>query len=93
VPKGRHFQTANTLSSCRQGFRVDAIVTIDSKGQMVIPKDLREKADLKPNDKLAIVTFEKEGEICCILMIKAERLDGEIHKTLGSMFRELSIKL
>ncbi len=76
------------MSSCGQGFRVDAVITIDSKGQMVIPKDLREKADLRSNDKVAIVAFEKEGEVCCILMIKAERLCGEINKTLGSMFRD-----
>jgi len=76
------------LSSCGQGFRFDAVVTIDSKGQVVIPKDLREKANLKSNDKLAIVAFEKEGETCCILMIKAERLHGEINKTLGPMLRD-----
>jgi len=52
---------------------------------VVIPKDLRVKADLKSNDKLAIVAFEKEGETCCIIMIKVEKLSCEINKTLDPM--------
>ncbi len=35
--------------------------TVTSKGQIVIPKDLRVKADLKENDKLAC--FESQGFI------------------------------
>ncbi len=45
--------------------RVDAVVTVDSKGQIVLPKDLREKAGLKPNDKLAVIGCESEGKMCC----------------------------
>ncbi len=77
------------MNSCGQGLRVEAVVTLDSKGQVVIPKDLREKANLKSNDKLAIVTFEKEGETCCILMLKVEKLGGEINKTLGPILRDV----
>ena len=67
--------------------KVDAIVTMDSKGQIVLPKDIREKADLKPNDKLAIVGCEREGEICCVMVIKAERLREAVTKTLGPMLK------
>ncbi len=35
--------------------KIDAVVTVDAKGQIVLPKDLRERAKLKPNDKLAIM--------------------------------------
>ena len=50
-------QKANELSACGQGYRVDAVSTIDSKGQLLLPKDLREKAGFKPNDKIVLVTF------------------------------------
>ncbi|HIE19036.1 TPA: AbrB/MazE/SpoVT family DNA-binding domain-containing protein, partial [Candidatus Bathyarchaeota archaeon] len=43
--------------------KVDAVVTIDSKGQIVIPKDVRERAKLKTNDKLMIISCERDGEI------------------------------
>jgi antitoxin PrlF len=48
--------------------RIDAIVTVDAKGQIVLPKDLREKAKIKPNDKLAVIGFQQGSEkVCCIV--------------------------
>jgi AbrB family looped-hinge helix DNA binding protein len=60
---------------------------MDAKGQIVLPKDLREKADLKPTDKIAVVAYEKEGKVCCIMMVKAERLAGAVNKTLSPLLR------
>ena len=70
--------------------RIDAVVTIDPKGQIVLPKDLRERARIKPNDKIALVVSEKDGEVCCIMMIKAEKLAGAITKTLGPLLKGIT---
>lgn len=70
--------------------RIDAVVTMDVKGQIVLPKDLREKANFKPNEKLALVASEKNGEVCCIMMIKAEKLVGAVTKTLAPMLRGIT---
>lgn len=70
--------------------RIDSVVTIDVKGQIVLPKDLREKANFKPNDKIAVVACEKEGEVCCIMMIKADRLAGAVTKTLGPLLKVIT---
>jgi len=67
--------------------RIDAVVTMDAKGQIVLPKDLREKANFKPNEKIALVASEKNGEVCCIMMLKAERLVGAVTKTLGPLLK------
>lgn len=72
--------------------RIDAIVTVDAKGQIVLPKDLREKANIKPNDKLAVVACEKDGEVCCITIIKAERLVGAVTETLGPLLKGITKK-
>jgi len=70
--------------------KVDAVVSVDSKGQIVLPKDLRERAKLKPNDKLAIIGCgDNEEEVCCIMMIKVERLANSVKETLGPMFKEI----
>jgi antitoxin PrlF len=69
--------------------RIDAIISMDVKGQIVLPKDLREKANIKPNDKIAVVACEKDGEVCCIMMIKAERLVGAVTKTLGPLLKSV----
>lgn len=65
--------------------RIDSVITMDAKGQIILPKDLREKANFKPIDKIAVVACEKNGEVCCIMMIKAERLTGAVTKTLGPL--------
>jgi len=70
--------------------RIDAVVSIDAKGQIVLPKDLREKAGIKPNDKLAVVACEKDGEVCCIMMLKAERLVGAVTKALGPLLKSVT---
>jgi AbrB family looped-hinge helix DNA binding protein len=77
------------MTDCGEGCNVDAVVTMDLKGQIVIPKDIRERARLKANDKLAIVACEKEGEVCCILMIKAERLGDAVSKMLGPLLKDV----
>jgi AbrB family looped-hinge helix DNA binding protein len=37
---------------------VESIVSVDERGQMVLPKDIREKAKIRPGDKLAVVSME-----------------------------------
>ena len=69
--------------------KVDAVVTVDSRGQIVLPKDVREKAKLKPNDKLAVIGCERNGETYCIIMVKAEKLRDAVSKALGPMLKEI----
>ena len=76
------------MSSCiGDTLRIDAVISMDAKGQIVLPKDLREKANFKPNDKIAVVACEKDGEVCCIMMLKAEKLVGAVTKTLSPMLK------
>ena len=77
------------MSNDRGCCTVDAVVTIDSKGQIVLPKDLREKAKLKPDDNLAMIGCERDGEICCIMMIKAEDLGKTVSVMLGPTLKEI----
>ncbi|MCW4045068.1 MAG: HgcAB-associated protein [Candidatus Bathyarchaeota archaeon] len=76
------------MATKRECCKIDAVVNIDTKGQIVLPKDLRERAKLKPNDKLAVIGFERDGEICCIVMVKAEHLGGTVKNMLGPMLTE-----
>jgi AbrB family looped-hinge helix DNA binding protein len=63
---------------------------MDAKGQIVLPKDLREKANIKPNEKIAVVALEKKGEVCCIMLIKAERFAGAVTKTVGPLIKAIT---
>jgi antitoxin PrlF len=64
------------------------VVLVDQKGQIVLPKDLRDKPQIKPNDKLAVIAFEKD-EVCCIAMIKANALAIKVKDMLGPVFKNV----
>jgi antitoxin PrlF len=69
--------------------KVESIVSIDERGQMVLPKELREKAKLRAGEKLAIVSWDKGGEICCLYLIKTDYLTERVKEFLGPMMREV----
>ncbi len=73
------------MSSCR----VESIVSIDERGQMILPKDIREKAKIRAGDKLAVVSMENGGKICCISLIKVEDLEGMVKSMLGPVMDEV----
>ena len=77
-----------SLASC---CRIESLISVDERGQMVLPKDLRDKAGIKAGDKLALVTWEKEGEVCCLLLIKADALSAGVKDFLGPVVKELAV--
>jgi antitoxin PrlF len=76
------------MKNNRECCKIDAVVTVDTKGQIVLPKDLRNRAGIKPNDKLAMIGVEQAGCICCIVMIKADALESSIKERLGPIFKQ-----
>ena len=75
---------SNEISSCS----VESIVTIDERGQMVLPKEIRERAKIKPGDKLALLSLEKDGKVCCLSLIKVEELECMVKSRLGPVINE-----
>jgi len=70
--------------------KVESLTSVDERGQMVFPKELREKAGIRPGDKLAIMSWEKDEKICCFLLIKADEFSEMIKGKLGPMFKEMT---
>jgi antitoxin PrlF len=70
--------------------RVESLITVDERGQTVLPKEVREKAGIRAGDKLAVITWEKEGKVCCLFLIKAEELAGMARDFLGPMARDFA---
>jgi antitoxin PrlF len=68
--------------------KVNAVVTVDAKGQIVLPKDLRERANINPNDKLAVIGMEQGNCVCCIVLMKADTLGEPVKRMLGPIFDE-----
>jgi AbrB family looped-hinge helix DNA binding protein len=70
------------------GCKVESIMTIDDRGQMVLPKDVRERADIKSGEKLALISWEKEGSICCLAIMKAENLSALVKDVLEPLIHD-----
>lgn len=69
--------------------KVESLVTVDERGQMVLPKELRERSGIKAGDKLALVSWEAAGKVCCISLIKTEELVDMVKDLLGPMMKEM----
>jgi antitoxin PrlF len=80
------FESPGIASSC---CRVDALVSIDERGQMILPKEIRLKANIKAGDKLAVTSWEKDGKVCCISLIKVEELTELVKGVLGPVIKEI----
>ena len=76
---------ADFASCCK----VEAIVNVDERGQMVLPKDLRDKAGIRPGEKLAMATWEKEGKVYCISLIRADELTMMVKDVLGPVMKDI----
>ncbi len=71
--------------SCNPGCRVEAVLSVDERGQMVLPKDVREKAGIRTGDKLALISWERDGSICCLALMKVDNLSGMVKDVLGPL--------
>ncbi len=69
--------------------RVEALVSVDERGQMVLPKDVREAAGIRPGDKLALILWRKNGAVCCMSLIKADELTGMVRGRLGPLMKDI----
>ena len=82
--------TGGVTASC---CRVESLISVDERGQMVLPKDLRERANIKAGDKFAVVSWEKDGAVCCLTLIKAEAMADQVKEFLGPVMRDvMSVK-
>ena len=69
--------------------RVESLVSVDDRGQLVLPKEIRDRAGIKGGDKLAVVSWEKGGTVCCLSLIRVEELTGMVKGLLGPLMGEV----
>jgi antitoxin PrlF len=68
---------------------VESVVTVDERGQMVLPKEIREKAHINAGDKLAVVALEKDGKVCCLSLIKVGDMEPMVKGILGPIMKDI----
>ncbi|HQJ30769.1 MAG TPA: HgcAB-associated protein [Syntrophales bacterium] len=84
--KGACCVSPSGVTSC---CRIEALISVDERGQMVLPKELRERGNIRAGDKLALISWEKDGEVCCLTLIKADNLAERVREFLGPIMSNL----
>jgi antitoxin PrlF len=71
------------------GCRVEAILAIDERGQMVIPKEVRESAQIRAGDRLALLSCTMGGEVSCLMLIHSNKLTGMVKTVLSPVMKDI----
>lgn len=75
----------NGMGCCK----VESLISVDERGQTVLPKEIRDKAKIHAGDKLAVITWEMDDKVCCIFLVKAEEFAGMVKGMLGPVMKEM----
>ena len=89
VKKAQEVTCGSAICSDIGCCKVEAVVTVDDRGQMVLPKELRDKAGIQAGDKLAIIGMERDDKMCCISLIKIEEITEMVKSMLGPVMKEI----
>lgn len=68
---------------------IESMVTVDERGQMVLPKKIRTKAGIKNGDKLAVVSWRTGGKVCGIILVKTTGMEAMVLKLLGPIANDI----
>lgn len=77
----------SVMKSAKCCCQVDALVSIDGRGQIVLPKDVREKAKVKAGDKFVVISSSSDNDVCCLFLIKADDFGETVKGMLGPMMK------
>lgn len=72
--------------------QIEAVVSIDERGQIIIPKDVRKKFGLQSGDKFALMSCGTSGDggsACCFTLMKTDQLKGMVQQVLSPIFTEI----
>ena len=75
--------TTDGLVSCC----LEAILSVDGRGLLVIPKEIRARAHIADDDKLALISWEREDTICCLSLVKTATLSPNVSAILRPLMK------
>ncbi len=70
--------------------RLEAILPVDERGQMVLPRAVRDRFGIQAGARLALTVCEDaEGNLCCLTLVRTEDLDGMVTEFLRPALSEI----
>lgn len=73
------------------GLKVESVLSIDKKGQILLPKDVRDKMgiDTERGDKLVLISMGNPDNLCCLTLMKADNFGDIVKDFLGPIMKDL----
>ncbi len=68
---------------------IEGVVHVDSRGQIVLPKGLRDKMKISEGDRLIVISMREKGVLSSISLMKADRVDGMVKIALRPIMEGL----
>ncbi|KPK73876.1 hypothetical protein AMJ87_00040 [candidate division WOR_3 bacterium SM23_60] len=84
--------SSNSSINGKKCCKVESVISIDDRGQLVLPKDIRHNANIHPGDKFAVIPWEKDGQVYCISLMRAEQLADSLKNLLIPFLRDFEEK-
>jgi AbrB family looped-hinge helix DNA binding protein len=70
---------------------IEAIVTCDERGQVVLPKEIRQKMSIEAGDKLTVMLLGGKNP-CCLMLMKAQKLENAVTNIIKVIVKESECK-
>ena len=83
---------SDSCGCCNENERccIEAVVSVDSRGQIVLPKEIRDRAGIETGDRLVLIGWEKDSEVCCLSLVKTDKITGMVADYLGPMMKNVA---
>ncbi|NMC07937.1 MAG: AbrB/MazE/SpoVT family DNA-binding domain-containing protein [Candidatus Lokiarchaeota archaeon] len=63
-----------------------AVTKIDDRGQIVIPKEIRDSLGWNKNERIAMLTRKNaEGKACCVMLVHVDSFEDSIKEFVGKL--------
>lgn len=70
-------------------FSVEAILSCDERGSLVLPKDIRRKLGIAAGEKMALLNIKSGEDEFFLTLIKANSLENLIKKYLTPVMKDV----
>lgn len=68
---------------------IEAVVSFDERGQLVFPKDVRKKFNLKAGEKFLMISCTNEAGLCCFTMVKTTAVNKMVGNAINPMLKNI----
>jgi bifunctional DNA-binding transcriptional regulator/antitoxin component of YhaV-PrlF toxin-antitoxin module len=72
--------------------KVESVFSIVDRGQMVLPKDIRDSAHIQAGNEFTVISSEKDGQVYCISLMRVEQLADSLRNVLIPLLRDFDDK-